>query len=73
MIKKSREIDMRLPLMPTYLKMTLLPKVTMTLKWMTGKTQAADTTLTLQNLSLVHVIMHLQNVLVPIYYCSDWA
>jgi uncharacterized protein YqjF (DUF2071 family) len=55
-------------LMPTYLKMTFLPRVTMTLQRTTGNIQAADTGLTLPS---AHVIMHLQNKPILIYYCSD--
>jgi hypothetical protein len=49
----STGTDLRWTLMPTYLKMTFVPKVTMILKRMTGKTQAADTGLILHDLDLL--------------------
>jgi hypothetical protein len=51
----STGTDCRLTLTPTYLKMTFLLKVTVTLKKTTGETQAAETGPTLHNLDLLHL------------------
>jgi hypothetical protein len=52
----STGTDFRLNVMPTYLKMFFVSKVMVTLKRMTGKTQAVDTGLPLQSLNLLHML-----------------
>jgi hypothetical protein len=59
-----------LTLMPTYLKMTFLCKVTVTLKRMTWKMGCRYWTDATETWLFAHVILHLWNVLVLMYYCS---
>jgi hypothetical protein len=54
-LRHSTGNDFRLTLTPTYLKMTSDPEAVMTLKQITGKTQTADTGLTLHNPDLLQM------------------